>query len=122
MHPPKLIYFLLLGAFMLTVKPFIGFNVAYLNNSNVETNILVKAFSIRKQEYVNESDYDYNTILLRLARPAEKALLLFTTLLDVLLPFTFRATGNITAGIVNDTRYSLSPKVHQYLLTGALLI
>lgn len=77
---------------------------------------------MRKQEYVNESDYDYNTVLQRLARPAKKALLLFTAFLDVLLPFTFRTIGNITTQTVSDIRYSLLPKTNQYLLTGALLI
>ena len=122
MHPPKLIYFLLLGAFMLTVNPFIGFNVFYQNNSNIETNILVKAFSIRKQEYVDESDYDYNSILQRLARPYKKAVLLLAALLDALLPFALCTIGSITNRTLASIRYSLLPKTHQYLLIGALLI
>ena len=58
MRALKVHYFLFLAVFMLAAKPFVGFNAVRLFATSKKPGIVVKAFTKRKQEYVEDSPFD----------------------------------------------------------------
>lgn len=114
--------FLFLAVFMLAAKPFVGFNaIKQIEDSKVPT-IFVKAFTKRKQEYVEDSTFDVSTIQKRLASPNLRLTVLFAVLLNTLFPFIFRKARQITTGILSDMHFNLFSPPHRYLLAGKLII
>ncbi|MBD1386131.1 hypothetical protein IDJ75_12640 [Mucilaginibacter rigui] len=107
---------------MLAAKPFIGFNALEKLQECKLPGICVKAFTKRKQEYVEDSAFDISTIQKRLANPDLALTLLFSLLLNTLFPSVFKKTQNITAGILSHIHLNLSPPLHRYLLSGKLVI
>jgi hypothetical protein len=122
MRSSKIHYFLFLAVFMLAAKPFIGFD-AMKHFSNVQCpGIIMKAFTKRKQEYVEGSSFDISTINKRLADPLLALTLLFPALLNIFFPYIFRKSRQVTAGFLSDIHLSLFPPLHRYLLSGKLII
>lgn len=118
----KIHYFLFLAVFMLAAKPFVGFN-AIKHIAGVKTpGIIAKAFTKRKQEYVEDSAFDVLTIQKRLANPILALTVLFSVLLNSLFPFLFKKGERVTTGLLNAIHLSLFPPVHRYLLSGKLSI
>lgn len=122
MRSLKVHYFLFIAVFMLAAKPFIGFNALEKLQKEKLSGIFVKAFTKRKQEYVEDSTFDISTIQKRLANPGLVLTTLFSFLLNVLFPSIFRKTPKITAGILSHIHLNLSPPPHRYLLSGKLVI
>lgn len=107
---------------MLVAKPFIGFNA--LNNANHLThlNICVKAFTKRKQEFVENSSFDILHIQKRLADPVDQIFLLFSFLLGIILPFAFGTESNISNRVLRRLNLNLTQHEHSYLLNSSLVI
>ncbi|SDF22679.1 hypothetical protein SAMN05216464_114143 [Mucilaginibacter pineti] len=122
MQALKFHYFLFLAVLMLAAKPFVGFHAIKQIESGKAPEILVKSFTKRKQEYVEDSVFDITTIQKQLANPLLELTVLFSFLLNTLFPSIFRKAKNVTAGILSDLRLSLFPPLHRYLLSGKLII
>jgi len=115
-------YFLFLAVLALTAKPFIGFSFSGRVQSETDTNIFVKAFTKRKQEYVEDSEYDIKTVQQRLSNPVMALLLLFTFFLDKYFRAIFKSAAYLTTGFLTDIRRSQSLPLHRYLLVRKLII
>jgi hypothetical protein len=122
MRALKIHYFLFLAVCMLVAKPFVGFSVLKHIPISKTPGIVVKAFTKRKQEYVEDSDFDVLAIQKRLADPILALTVLFSVLLNTLFPFLFRKVKQLTAGVLNAIHLSLFPPLHRYLLSGKLII
>lgn len=122
MRSLKVHYFLFIAVFMLAAKPFVGFNALEKLQKEKLSGIFVKAFTKRKQEYVEDSTFDISTIQKRLANPGLALTILFSFLLNTLFPSIFRKTRKITAGILSHIHLNLYPPLHRYLLSGKLVI
>jgi hypothetical protein len=122
MHRLKVHYFLFLAVFMLAAKPFIGFSAVKHIAEHKIPGVFVKAFTKRKQEYVEGSSFDISTINKRLADPLLALTVLFSALLNIFFPSIFRKARQVTAGFLSDIHLSLFPPLHRYLLSGKLII
>jgi hypothetical protein len=111
-----------LAVFMLAAKPFIGFSAVKHFAEHKIPGIFVKAFTKRKQEYVEGSSFDVSTIHKRLANPLLALTVLFSALLNIFFPSLFRKTRQVTSGLLSDIHLSLFPPIHRYLLSGKLTI
>lgn len=119
----KVHYFLFLAVFMLAAKPFIGFDaIKQISRSKVPAGVVVKAFTKRKQEYVENSVYDISAIQKQLADPLLALTVLFSVLLNTLFPSIFRKARQVTAGFLLDIHLGLFPPLHRYLFSGQLII
>lgn len=108
---------------MLAAKPFIGFDaIKQMGRGKNPSGVIVKAFTKRKQEYVEDSNFDVSTIYKRLANPLLALTGLFSLLLSTLFPSIFRKCKLITASILSNIHLSLFPPVQRYLLSGKLII
>ena len=122
MHASKVHYFLFLAVLMLAAKPFLGFNAVKHHAERKIPRVFVKAFTKRKQEYVENSSFDVSAIQKRLANPLLALTVLFSFLLNSLFPLIFRKAKEVTTGILSDIHLSLFPPLHRYLLSGKLII
>lgn len=122
MRTPRVHFFLFLAVIMLAAKPFVGFSAVKLLATRKTTSIVVKAFTKRKQEYVEDSAFDVSTIQKRLANPLLPITVLFSFLLNSLFPSIFQKAGAVTSGILSGIHLSLFPPPHRYLLSGKLVI
>ena len=107
---------------MLVAKPFIGFNAFNRVNHLTHLNICVKAFTKRKQEFVENSSYDVLSLQKKLSDPVKQFSLLFSFLLGIILPFAFGTANNASNRFLRKLQLSLSPRQHAYLLNSALII
>ena len=114
-------YFLFLAALMLAAKPFVGFHAVKKIQEGKPIRVCAKAFTKRKQEYIEDSAFDVTTIQKQLANPFLALTFLFTALLNILFPI-FNKAKQVTAGILSNIHLSLSPPLHRYLLSGKLTI
>ncbi|MDB5117270.1 MAG: hypothetical protein JWQ79_2762 [Mucilaginibacter sp.] len=104
-------------------KPFVGFGITnHFPSGNQTTNILLKAFTKRKQEFVEGSVFNILNIQKNLANPPSGLFLLFSSLLSILFPALLCNSGKITNGILADIHCGLFPPRHRYLLSGKLII
>lgn len=122
MRALKIHYFLFLAVFMLAAKPFVGFNAVKQITRGKTPGIFVKAFTKRKQEYVEDGAFDVSTIQKRLANPLLALTALFSFVLSILFPFFFKKASQVTAGLLNAIHLSLFPPRDRYLLSGKLII
>lgn len=106
---------------MFVAKPFIGFRVFKELNHIKHISICVKAFTKRKQEYVEESSLDIQTVLKKLKKPLDFTLLSFSVLLGIVMPLVSRAQ-NLSNRLLRQLQCSLSPSCPSYLLHGNLII
>ena len=107
---------------LLVAKPFLGFSMFSRLHPPADENIFVKAFNKRKQEYSEDSNNDFNTILKKLAEPAQLFFLRFLYFLNILFPAVFAAGVSITTGLLNKIRSDLSDGEQTWLLNSMLLI
>jgi len=107
---------------LLVAKPFLGFGMFSRNHPPADENIFVKAFNKRKQEYSEDSNNDFNTLLKKLAEPAKVFFLRFLYFLNILFPAVFAAGISITTGLLNNIRSALSCDEQTWLLNSTLLI
>lgn len=107
---------------MFTAKPFIGFSVYHLLVNDTESSILVKSFTKRKQEFVEDSDFDMLAVQQRLARPLLFTSFVFFSLLNKFFKLVLNQGKIITGKAVADLQLRVFPPGHLYLLTGKLSI
>jgi hypothetical protein len=107
---------------LLVVKPFLGFSMFSRIHPPAANNIFVKVFNKRKQEYSEDSNNDFNTVLKKLAEPAQLFFFRFLYFLNILFPAVFAAGVSITTGLLNKIRSALSDGEQTWLLNSTLLI
>ena|ERR1700733_8482517 len=109
------------GVLLFVAKPFIGFALD-ASSPVSEASILIKAFTKRKHEYVENSRFDAKTIQKQLADPVNQLFLLFSALLTIIFPLIFAAGFNITNRFVQKIKRGLHPFPDTWLLDGQLII
>ncbi|MEO6979157.1 MAG: hypothetical protein ABI113_12285, partial [Mucilaginibacter sp.] len=102
------IIFFCFAVLMLVAKPFIGFNSLANINRLKHLSICVKAFTKRKQEYVEGGSFDITFVQKKLAKPLDLVLLHFAALLAIILPFAF-AAQNLSNRTLRRLQLSLYP-------------
>jgi hypothetical protein len=113
--------FLFFAVLLFAAKPFIGFS-AYRHMPLASKSIIVKAFTKRKQEYIEDGEFDTHSIIKRLADPLNELVLLFSSLLAVIFPLVLSIGKNITTRTLADIQFGLFPPQQLYLLSGKLTI
>jgi hypothetical protein len=114
--------YLFFAALLLMAKPFLGFSIFSSTHPPADESIFVKAFTKRKQEYVNDSQFDMSAVQKKLAHPAKKIFLFFAFLLGIIFPVVFAPLAAITTRFLRYIQLSLSPREHPWLLNGILVI
>jgi hypothetical protein len=123
MHYLKSIKMYFFFAVLLFVaKPFLGFSMFSRANPPATENIFVKAFTKRKQEYVEDSCFDIAAIQAKLADPVKQFFVRFTYFLSLLFPAVFSSNLFLTTGFINQIALQLTPSRHTYLRNGKLII
>lgn len=122
MQALKVKYILFFAVLMFAAKPFVGFSVFKQIRLGTTPKIFVKAFTKRKQEFVEDGDFDIYSIQKKLANPLAGLTILLTFFLDVLFPAIFRLIKSVTVGILNNINAGLSASLPRYLLLGKLTI
>jgi hypothetical protein len=119
----KTLYILFcLAVFMFIAKPFIGFSIN-INNKQLDIhNILIKSFSNRKPEDLQDAKQKAALLRAQLTNPPMPLLLRIATLLAFVFPFLFKAYNNTKSSYLNSLQLSLIPTDQPYLLAGKLII
>lgn len=112
----------LFAVLLFVAKPFLGFSMFSRENPPGTENIFVKAFTKRKQEYVEESNFDINVIQDKLADPVRQLFLLFSHFLNILFPVVFVFSVSLTNGLLERISLNLVPCRQTYLVNGKLII
>jgi O-antigen ligase len=115
--------FFAFAALLFIAKPFFGFGV-YTNRvkPNSSHNILVKSFTKRKPESIEEAANNVKHIHQQLTNPPFVLFSIISLLLLTLFPTVFNYLHNVTSKILADIHLALLPSEHTYLLTGKLII
>ena len=115
--------FFAFAALLFVAKPFFGFGVtSHQFKLHISHNILVKSFSKRKPESLEDADANVSRLHQQLSNPSMVLLSSLSVLLLSLLPAVFDDVEKITGRILSDIRLSLLPPEHTYLLAGKLII
>lgn len=114
--------FFFFAVLLFVAKPFIGFSLYSCLNPPVASNIMVKAFTKRKQEYVENSGYDVNTVQKKLADPILQFILRFSFLLSILFSAVYASIAGITRRLARITQLVFTPPQRAYLLNSQLII
>ncbi len=122
MQALKIKYFLIFAAIMFVSKPFLGFSVQKQSNTGHALTILAKAFTKRKQEFVDNSEFDIATVYKQLAKPLSFLTVLFSLFLNRFFPVVINSRQLITNGLLSAIGLSLCPPQNRYLLAGKLII
>ena len=109
------------GVFLFVAKPFIGFAIDPSHLSVTES-ILVKSFTKRKHEYVENSSMDAKTIQKKLAEPVNQLFLLFSGLLSIIFAFVWRSLDDLTNLRIRKIKLGLTPSTGTWLLNSQLII
>ena len=120
---PAFKIFFAFAALLFIAKPFFGFEVANRHfKIHISHNILVKSFSKRKPESLEDADKNAKQIYQQLSNPLMVLLSSISLLLLSFLPALFDPLRKITGRILSDIRLSLLPPENTYLLAGKLII
>ena len=115
--------FFAFAALLFIAKPFFGFEVTNRKfKIHISHNILVKSFSKRKPESLEDARKNAGQIYHQLANPLMVLLSSMAILLLTILPALFDPLRKITGRILSDLNLSLLPPENIYLLTGKLII
>jgi len=114
--------FFFFAVLLFVAKPFLGFSMFNSSMPRSAENIFIKAFTKRKQEFSEDSDFNVVAVQKKLAEPIERFLLRFSFLLSILFPAVFKNGMCATNCFLSYLRLNLSPPQHTYLLNGKLLI
>jgi hypothetical protein len=119
----KIKTFLIFAVLAFAAKPFLGFSIdSWILAGKTDTNIIVKAFTKRKQEFVENSEFDIIAIQQRFSNPFISLSLLFSFFLNILFPKALCFGKTVTNGVLANIHLSLFPPQHRYLLAGKLTI
>jgi hypothetical protein len=114
---------LTLVAMVFVAKPFFGFGAINQQLRPRQTHtILVKSFTKRKPESLEEADANVEFIHQLLISPLASILSAISILLLALFPSMFKNSTNVTRRVLSDIRFALLPREHTYLLAGKLII
>lgn len=115
--------FFAFAALLFIAKPFFGFEFASNHfKIHISHNILVKSFSKRKPENLEDADKSAAQIHQQLSNPLMVLLSSISLLLLSLLPTLFKPLRKVTDRVLSDIRFSLLPPEPAYLLSGQLII
>lgn len=115
--------FFAFAALLFIAKPFFGFEVSNRHfKIHISHNILVKSFSKRKPENLEDVDKSAKQIHQQLTNPLMVLLSSMSLLLLYLLPALSDRLRKITGRILSDIHLSLFPPENTYLLAGKLII
>lgn len=109
-----------LAVLLLVAKPFLGFSVTSQLNTLKGASIYVKAFTKRKQEYVDGSEYSAETFQKKLAEPVAQFLLRLSFLFSIILPFAI--ISSISNSALRWLHTNFPPRGPSFLLNGSFLI
>ncbi|WP_158827433.1 hypothetical protein [Mucilaginibacter lacusdianchii] len=123
MHYLKAIKLILaIAALLFIAKPFIGFNtlngLQHVHNRRL---VLVKAFTKRKPEFLEDSEKEKASFQYRISNPPQKNTISIALLLSLLFPFAFlfkQIQKSPVCIILTDAEYGSKT----YLFTGKLTI
>ena len=110
-----------IGVLFFVAKPFIGYSIGPLN-SLPEGSILVKSFTKRKHDYVENSAQDAKNIQKRLADPVNQLFLLFSGFLGIIAALTFDTVSSIITAFLQKIKRNLFSSPEAWLLDGQLII
>ncbi len=115
--------FFTLAALLFVAKPFFGYGISSreFHPRQVHT-ILVKSFSKRKPESLDDANASAERLHQLLTNPLAVLLSAISLLLLSLFPTVFKSGFNITGKVIADIRYALLPAEHTYILAGKLII
>lgn len=122
MHPLKAIKFILaIAALLFIAKPFLGFNALNKFRHSHPRLVLVKAFTKRKPEFLEDSEKEKSSFHYKISNPPQKKNISIALLLSFLFPFAFllkQSQKSPICSVSKDTDYGNKT----YLLTGKLTI
>ncbi|CAN5150091.1 hypothetical protein BH09BAC6_BH09BAC6_17160 [soil metagenome] len=111
------------AALLFVAKPFLGFNALFHISHPARTHsILVKIFSKRKPEDLEDANQKKAAISRQLTHPPLILSSTITCLLALLFTALFKRGKLITAGSLQSIQAALFPPQPSYLLTGKLII
>ena len=120
---PAFKIFFAFAALLFIAKPFFGFEVSNHHfKTDISYNILVKSFSKRKPETLEDADKSAKQVNHQLSNPLMILLSPISFLLISLLPALFDLLQKITGRTLSDIRLSLLPPENPWLLAGKLTI
>jgi hypothetical protein len=114
--------FFCLAVFCFVAKPFLGFSLFSRLHPPAVENIFVKAFTKRKVEQSEDSNYSMSAIQKKLANPAESLLLPFSFFLSILFPAVLAVEISTTNRFLRRIKPGLSQGRPTWLLNGKLII
>jgi len=107
---------------MFVAKPFIGFGLTQQVTNESEASILIKSFTKRKQEFVEDSDFDVIAVQKRLADPILATFLSLFFFISKFFKLVLSQGKIITGKAIADIHFQLFPPEQLYLLNGKLSI
>lgn len=112
-----------LAALLFVAKPFLGF-VAFNQQvrPRISHTILVKSFTKRKPESLNEANAKAEAVHQQLSNPLLILLSAISVLLAALLPASIEQFIKLTGRLISDIRTALLPPERAFLLAGKLTI
>jgi hypothetical protein len=115
--------FISLAALLFVAKPYFGFGAfnRQFHPRQVHT-ILVKSFTKRKPESLQDADANVEAIHQLIINPFIALLSAISILLTSLFPSVFKNITKVTCGCLSHIRLALFPPEPAYLLSGKLLI
>ena len=115
--------FFSLAALLFLAKPFVGFGIIYRQAKTIKTHtILVKSFTKRKPEGIEEADDNIRAVHQLLTNPPLFLQSAIAIVLLIFLPLTLKFYGSVINWLLYKNRHGLLPPEHTYLLTGQLII
>jgi len=114
--------FFCLAVLLFVAKPFLGFTMFSRAHPPAVDNIFVKAFTKRKIEDPESSNFSASAIQKKLAEPVKDFVLRFSFLLCIIFPLAFAAGADITDLFLRRIKLSLYPRGPAYLLNSKLII
>lgn len=115
--------FFAFAALLFIAKPFFGFEATnHKFKIHISHNILVKSFSKRKPESLEDANKSARQIHRQLSNPLLVLVSTMALLVISLLPAIFDDLQKITARILSDIRLALLPPGDAYLLNCKLII
>jgi hypothetical protein len=113
----------LIAALMFVAKPFLGFSVFdQQSKQQVSHSILVKSFSKRKPESLDDAYAKTTAMHQQLSNPLLVLASAITLLLAVLLSALPESVARLTGGIISNIHRGILPPGPVYLLTCKLTI
>jgi hypothetical protein len=114
-------WLLAIAVIFFVAKPFVGFS---LDRSSpiTQASILIKSFTKRKHEYVENSSFDAKTIQRQLANPVVSSFLLFSFFLSVIFPLIFSAAGALAGQFTRKINQLMPHPSDAWLLDCQLII